>query len=559
MDQFLNVFTGAWTGVLAGDFVTIVAFLGLGMLVWDCLEVGRNDAANIVNAVFGSRILRRRTAIWIAGLAVIIGASAATPVMETARKGIFNPDLLTIQQAIVVYISVYLVDTVLLYSYSAYGMPVSTTACLVFELVGAAFGIALTNNGLGAAIEIVQWGKVGTVIAAIIVSILLAGIAGFLVQRVFRAAIRDDSQDHQSILLHGPWIAGMMLSWLGWFILLKGLKDFEFIANLKRATIDEYGAIVVLFVMWALFTLVVHLLLVVTGERGTKHLFHVTAVLGMICMAFAFGQNDLANCASPGLSAFWLWQHADKSTADATLIEIPVWALFACGVIIVLGMSTRHAQRVTRAAVNTGSQFDRVALYAPLWCQRIALALLRLRPKGEALAPEPKLSERGKKVHYDALRASVIMAVSASVIALASAQGLPVSTTYVGFAAVVATGLADRVMARGDAELKIGRAIWVIFSWFFAALLAVVATACVATVIYHFNMFGLVLAGSANLAVRMIAKRRSDAQEQRVHQRIGTTEEQEWNETDVTGTAVNGDPPNVEKEDVGNGPSESAS
>lgn len=528
MDQLFTVFTDAWTGILAGDFITIVAFLGLGLLIWDCLEVGRNDAANIVNAVFGSRILRRRTAVWLAGFAVILGASAATPVMETARKGIFTPSDLTVQQAIVVYISVYLVDTVLLYSYSAFGMPVSTTACLVFELVGASFGVALSTQGLDGAIEIVQWQKVGMVIAAIIVSIILSGIAGFLVQRVFRAAVRDDSQDRENILLHGPWIAGMMLSWLGWFMLLKGLKGVELVVALRKATIDEYGAAVVLLVMWAVFTLLVHLALVVTGERGTKYLFHFTAVLGMICMAFAFGQNDLANCASPGLSAFWLWQHSDKSMMDATEITIPVWALFACGVIIVLGMTTRQAQRVTRAAVNTGSQFDRVALYAPVWCQRIALALLRLRPKGRDLAPEPTLSERGKKVHYDALRASVIMAVSASVIAIASGQGLPVSTTYVGFAAVVATGLADRVMARGDAELKIGRAIWVIFSWFLAAIIAAVATACVANIIYHFDFKGLLFAGVANFGVRWIAKRRSDAQEERVHQRVGTTEEQEW-------------------------------
>ena len=39
-----------------------------------------------------------------------------------------------IEQALAIYISVYLVDTILLYSYSAFGMPVSTTMTLVFEL-----------------------------------------------------------------------------------------------------------------------------------------------------------------------------------------------------------------------------------------------------------------------------------------------------------------------------------------------------------------------------------------------------------------------------------------
>jgi phosphate/sulfate permease len=498
-------------------FVTVCAFLGLAFLAWDCVEVGRNDAANIVNAVFGSRILRRRVAVAVAGVAVILGATLGAPVMETARKKIFDPTMLTLQMAIIVYISVYLVDTVLLYAYSAFGMPVSTTACLVFELVGASIGVYTVSQGLDG-FSIVDWGKVRTVVSAIFISILMSGIAAFLVQRVFRAAIRDNSQDRQTVLLHGPWIVGMMFAWLGWFIMLKGMKEVTLVQRLKEVTIDEYGAIPVLLFMWAACTLLVHLCLTLAGQRGTRYLFHVTALLGMLCMAFAFGQNDLANCASPGLSALWLWIHGDVS---ATKVEIPWWALLLCGVLIVLGMSTRHAQRVTRAEVNTGSQFDKVALYAPAWCRGLARCLLGFRPKGGDLAPPPALSTRGKKIHYDAVRASVIMSVSASVIALASSRGLPVSTTYVAFAAVIGTGLADRVMARGDADLKIGRAIWVIFSWFLAALIAMVATAVVARLVYHLEFVGLVVALALNLTVRFYAKRRSDAQEQRVHRQAG--------------------------------------
>jgi hypothetical protein len=193
-------------------------------------------------------------------------------------------------------------------------------------------------------------------------------------------------------------------------------------------------------------------------------------------------------------------------------------------------MSTRHAQRVTRAEVNTGSQFDKVALYAPAWCQGLARWLLSFRPKGGDLAPPPALSRRGKKIHYDAVRASVIMSVSASVIALASSRGLPVSTTYVAFAAVIGTGLADRVMARGDADLKVGRAIWVIFSWFSAALIAMAATAVVARLVYRLEIVGLVLALALNLTVRYYAKRRADAQEQRVHRRTGGSADDEFDD-----------------------------
>ena len=66
---------------------------------------------------------------------------------------------------------------------------------------------------------------------------------------------------------------------------------------------------VVLLMMWGALTLVTHIVLTLTHRHSYKYLFPVTAVAGMICMAFAFGQNDLANAASPGLASWILWQH----------------------------------------------------------------------------------------------------------------------------------------------------------------------------------------------------------------------------------------------------------
>ena len=494
------------------DFVALAALVGLAMLIWDCVEVGRNDAANLVNAILGARALRRRVAVSIAAVAVILGASFSSPVMETARKGIFDPSVLTIQMALAIYVSVYFVDTILLYGFSGFGMPVSTTACLVFELVGASLFLAGAEN--------VHWDKVGTVAAGIVVSIAISGIAAFMVMRVFRAAVREKSDDRETIMLHGPWICGALVSWLAWFMFFKGLKNIEFVKYVKSETFDVYGEAPVLLLMWAAFTLVTHLLLVLTHRGWYKHLFPVTAVLGMICMAFAFGQNDLANAASPGLAGFTLWQSGDAAgdLADiASKIEISVWALFGCGVLMALGMTTSYAQRVTRAEINTGSQYDHVTLYAPQWCKWLASVFLRTRSPKTALAPEPTLSEKGKKVHYDTLRASVITAVSASVIAFASGRGLPVSTTYVAFAAVLGSGLADRVFSRGNAETKIGRAIWVVSCWFIAPLIAIVATGCVARVVYHLSSAGLLICIAANLAARLFLKRRADRHERRHH------------------------------------------
>ena len=151
-----------------------VAFV---MLLWDTIEVGRNDTANLIDAVHGARVLTRRTAVWVAGLGAVLGAAWASPVIETTRKGIFDPGMLTVEMAVAVYTAVYIVDTALLYGYSVFGMPVSTTACLVFELLGASLAIGCLNLGGSG---IVNWGKAGTVVSAIIF-VVVSAITFFVV------------------------------------------------------------------------------------------------------------------------------------------------------------------------------------------------------------------------------------------------------------------------------------------------------------------------------------------------------------------------------------------
>ena len=486
------------------------------MLVWACIEVGSNDATNLVNAVFGARILQRKTAVTIAGIFVILGAIFASPVMDTVRKGIFDTAFLDAEGAVCVFIASYLVNTVLLYTYSGYGLPVSTTATLVFSLAGGAIGV---SREFGA----VQWDTLGKVVGAIFISILFSGAIAFLVQRMFRGAIRKDSQRHDLVLLHGPWITGLMMVSLCWFMIATGMSEIPAIAEWKDRYLGMVGTGGLLIILWALFTLLTHLLLTVLGRKGTKYLFHATAVIGMICMAFAFGQNDLANCASPGLANWMIWE---QGLDAGSKMSIPLWTLFSCGFLMYLGMKTKRAQRVTRAEINTASQQSKVKLYAPAWCVRLAQITMSSKSDQQEedklpdVAPASGRSEEGKKLHYDPLRASVILAVSACVIAFASGLGLPVSTTYVCFAAVIATGWGDRVFTRGRSDLKMGRAIWVVTSWLMGAVIAALASAFIAFTIYNLKFVGLALAFGLNFSLRVFFKQRSDSHEDTYHKKF---------------------------------------
>ncbi|RJP30637.1 MAG: inorganic phosphate transporter [Candidatus Omnitrophota bacterium] len=514
-------------GAFHFDFLHIAVLIAIGMLIWDTIEVGRNDAANIVNAVFGARVLRRRRAVQIAGLAVIIGAWASSPVMETARKGIFDPTVLSLHDALAIYISVYLTDTVLLYSFSAYGMPISTTAGLVFSLLGGGFMVGGANA--------VQWTSSGVVLLAIVCSIFISGACGFLIQRAFRGAMGQDCDDIEKIRLHGPWIAGALLTGLAFFILMKGMKNVAFIKVIKAGTLDLLGAPFFLISLWCLLAILVWVIMRVGGVIVQRNLFSSLAIMGMIATAFAFGQNDLANCASPGVASYMIYQHGEIATS----VEVPSWLLLFCGVLLAIGMSTRNAQRVTRAEVNTGSQGDIVRLYAPRWCLWLAELFVKSHDPSKALAPEPLIQEKKKLQHYDALRAAVITSVSGSVIAFASGLALPVSTTYVAFAAVIATGWADRIFVRGDSHLKIARMIWVIFGWFFSAFLAALITGFCALTISKMNSIGgaagamaVIVLLCVNLTVRYIMKKRADVQEERMQLEAAERKKKLLNVTD---------------------------
>ena len=509
------------------DFASLSPFLwfslifAIVMLLWDTIEVGKNDATNIVNSVFGSRILNRKWALWIAGAGVILGAYLSSDVIETARKGIFSPGLFTIQAALAIYISVYIVDTILLYTYSAFGMPVSTTMTLVFELLGASLFLGWV---IDPSMEAVNWAKAGTVVLGIVCSIILSGIIGFILQRAARGAIGEKWKSTTILLLHGGWVGGGIMAGLTYFMLVKGMKNVSFIKNIKSDIFShEFGALIAIFALWAVYAILIHMSLVIFRKKAAKLLFPVLTIIGMFAMAFAFGQNDLANCASPGLAAIKLIEgsQAGMTTADISKVPIASGWLILCGILLVFGMRTKAAERVTKSEVRAGSRTEsHVKLYAPQWCVKLGEVFVKWRKAedGEEPLSRTHKPDDGHTRHYDPLRACVIVCVSACVIATASALSLPVSTTYVAFSAVLATGMADRIYVHGEAALKLGRSIWVIFSWFAAAVMATIVAGLVCVTIYYVGVAGMIGCFVINIVARQFVKKWADAQELRLRE-----------------------------------------
>ena len=129
-------------------FIMIVAlaFLAVGDLV-----VGvSNDAVNFLNSALGSKAISLRKIMILASLGVLVGSVFSSGMMEVARKGIFNPEMLLFSEIMIIFMAVMITDILLLDFFNTLGLPTSTTVSIVFELLGAAVAVSLIKiSGLG--------------------------------------------------------------------------------------------------------------------------------------------------------------------------------------------------------------------------------------------------------------------------------------------------------------------------------------------------------------------------------------------------------------------------
>lgn len=123
-------------------FLGIIIFLFV-LAVFD-LSVGvSNDAVNFLNSAIGAKAAKFKTIIIIASVGVFAGAAMSNGMMDIARHGIFRPEHFSFYDLICIFMAVIVTDIILLDIFNSLGMPTSTTVSMVFELLGAAFVIAL--------------------------------------------------------------------------------------------------------------------------------------------------------------------------------------------------------------------------------------------------------------------------------------------------------------------------------------------------------------------------------------------------------------------------------
>ncbi len=481
-------------------FILVVLTL-LGALAIIDLFVGvSNDAVNFLNSAVGSRAASFKVIMTVASLAVLLGATFSSGMMEVAKTGVLRPEYFTFKEVIVVFTAVMVTDVLLLNTFNSLGLPTSTTVSIVFELLGGATAMAcykvwstgapFTDLGL-----YINSGKALAMIMAILVSVVVAFISGLIVQYLFRVVFTFHFERYYKCL--GGLFAGVSFSAIFYFLVLKGLKGASFMSPEAIAWVDANSS------MLLLSCFVIVSVLAQIGILALRlNIFPLIILAGTFALAFAFAGNDLVNFVGVPLAALESFHiFSAQAGADAATFTMeglreqtttPTIYLLGSGIVMVLTLwFSKKAHRVIRTSISLASatRGGKEQFGSSLPARICVRSAIRVNEILHQIIPAGVFAELGKRFEpkkmqpdeiplpFDAIRASVNLVLAAGLIASATSLKLPLSTTYVTFMVAMGSSLADGAWDRESAVYRISGVLTVISGWFMTAFTAFSACA----------------------------------------------------------------------------------
>ena len=485
-------------------FLYIVLALLAALAISDLFVGVSNDAVNFLNSAVGSRTAPFWVILAVASMGVLLGATFSSGMMEIAKTGVFVPEMLTFKEVMVIFCAVMVTDVLLLNTFNSLGLPTSTTVSIVFELLGGTLAVACWKIWTSGApmTELGQYvnsGKALAMIMGILVSVIVAFLAGLVVQYVLRLVF---TFQYQRIY---RWLGGLYgaasLTAILYFLVMKGARGASFmqIEWIEWMEANTGAILASVFAFWFVVLQAAILLL-------RANIFPFIILAGTFALAFAFAGNDLVNFVGVPVAAldsfhiFAAMPDADPATMTMgglrDVTHTPTLILAASGIVMCLTLwFSKKAHRVIRTSVNLSSatrggkeQFGsslpaRVMVRSAL---RTNAVIHQIIPRSVFAAidtrfvkPRPKPGEA--ELPFDELRASVNLVLAAALIASATALKLPLSTTYVTFMVAMGSSLSDRAWDRESAVYRISGVLTVITGWFLTAFTAATACGFVAT------------------------------------------------------------------------------
>ena len=496
-------------------FIMIVAlaFLAIGDLV-----VGvSNDAVNFLNSALGSKAISVRKIMILASLGVLVGSVFSSGMMEVARKGIFNPEMLLFSEIMIIFMAVMITDILLLDFFNTLGLPTSTTVSIVFELLGAAVAVSLIKiSGLGSEfgdlVNYINVEKASQIILGILLSVFIAFSIGALVQFISRTLLSYNYEQKSKWV--GSVFGGVALTSISYFILMKGIKGTSYAKEsydlLDGATISSFletEVFMISIVSFILLSLISYILIF----SFKVNIYKLIIGVGTFSLALAFAGNDLVNFIGVPIAAWQSYEAwiASGVPADMFSMEVlsskvptPNLLLFLAGMVMVVTLwISSKAKKVTKTEIDLARQRDTKERFQPNFISRglvrfsynvanytSLIVPKKLRDKINAQFEVPVVEMSSNKAvelpAFDMIRASVNMMVAAILISIATSFKLPLSTTYVTFMVAMGTSLSDRAWGSESAVYRVAGVLNVIGGWFFTAFIAFTAAGIIAFLIH---------------------------------------------------------------------------
>ena len=379
------VLAGGYAAVSMGaspNAFYLIAAAGFGAYM--ALNIGANDVANNVAPAVGSRALTMLGALAIAAVFEAAGALiAGGDVVATISKGIIDPAQVADSRTFVWAMMAALLSAALWINLATYlSAPVSTTHAIVGGVMGA--GIAAAGFGL------VNW----TTMAAIAASWVISPILGGVVAAVFLAFIKINIiyQDDK-IAAAKRWVPALiaiMAAAFSCYLVMKGFKQFWrpgpwIVAGIGVAIFAATFAVLRPWIARQAAGLE-------NRNQSLRLLFHAPLICSAALLSFAHGANDVANAVGP-LAAIY---HSAISGGIAAKVSIPLWVMLIGAAGISLGLF----------------------LFGPRLIRTVGEQITRMNP----------------------MRAFCVALSAAITVIVASALGLPVSSTHITVGAVFGVG-----------------------------------------------------------------------------------------------------------------------
>jgi PiT family inorganic phosphate transporter len=348
------------------------------------LNIGANDVANNVAPAVGSRALSLLGALVIAAIFEAAGALlAGGDVVKTISKGIIDPKAVADSQVFIWAMMAALFSSALWVNLATYvGAPVSTTHAVVGGVMGA--GIA------AAGFNAVNWPTMVTIAASWVISPLLGGLIAALFLAFIKSFIIYRTDKIAAARRWVPLLLAIMAGAFAAYLMMKGLKK---IWQPSSTEIVVYS----LFV-FAVAVVVLKPLIHRQSEglenrnQSLRKLFHMPLIFAAALLSFAHGANDVANAVGP-LAAII---HASTAHASATTVHIPIWVMMIGAFGISLGLF----------------------FFGPRLIKMVGEQITKMNP----------------------MRAYCVALSAAITVIIASALGLPVSSTHIAVGAVFGVG-----------------------------------------------------------------------------------------------------------------------